>query len=318
MQKIALILGITGQDGAYLAKYLLNIGYKVFGTTRDSQICDTSRLERLRIRQDINIQSLALNDFRSVLKIISNINPDEIYNLAGQTSVGLSFEQPIEAMDSIANGTLNLLEVILYLNKNIRFFNAGSSESFGNTKDFPANEETKFRPRSPYAVAKSTAAWHVSTYRDSYDLYACTGFLSNHESPLRHDRFVTKKIINGVKDIKNGKLDKLRVGNIDIQRDWGWAPKYVEAMYLMMQNNSPKDYIIATGKTTPLSFFVEKTFQMANLNLDKYLEICDAFKRPSELDFSSLDPNKIKKDLNWECKLSLEEIIEKMYNDLEY
>ena len=318
MQKIALIIGITGQDGAYLARYLLNYGYEIYGTTRDSQICDLSRLERLGIKNDIKILSLALNDFRSVLKVISHVNPDEIYNLAGQTSVGLSFDQPIEAMDSIANGTLNLLEVIMYFNKNIKFFNAGSSESFGNTQNFSANEDTKFRPRSPYAVAKSTAAWHVSTYRDSYNLFACTGYLSNHESTLRRDRFVTKKIINGVKNIKSGKLNKLQIGNIDIYRDWGWAPKYVEAMYLMLQNSSPKDYIIATGKTKSLRFFVEYTFKLANLPVEKYLEISDSFKRPSELEYSSLNPEKIKCELNWECKLSLEEIIEKMYFDKEF
>mgnify|MGYP001449933248 CR=1 FL=1 len=315
MTKIALILGITGQDGAYLAKYLLNLKYKIFGTSRDSQICDTSRLESLDILNDITILSLALNDFRSVLKVITNVNPDEIYNLSGQTSVSLSFEQPIEAMESIANGTLNLLEVIRCFNKNIRFFNAGSSESFGNTKEFAANEETKLRPRSPYAVAKSTAAWHVSTYRESYNLFACTGFLSNHESILRHDRFVTKKIINGVKKIKNGKLDKLKIGNIDIYRDWGWAPKYVEAMYLMLQNKYPEDYIIATGKTTSLRYFVQKSFEIANLKTEKYLEISDVFKRPSDLEYSSLNPKKIFQELNWECTLSVDQIIEKMYND---
>ena len=179
-----MILGITGQDGAYLAKYLLNSGYQVYGTTRDAQICDKTRNSRLGILDNVQIVSLALNDFRSVLKVISNVNPQEIYNLAGQTSVSLSFDQPIEAMDSIAIGTLNLLEVIRYLNKNIRFFNAGSSESFGNTKDSPANEDTKLRPRSPYAVAKSSAAWLISTYRDAYDIFRLLPVICLTMNPL--------------------------------------------------------------------------------------------------------------------------------------
>ena len=313
MKRVALILGITGQDGAYLAKYLLNNGYEVFGTSRDSQICDKSRLARLGVINNVKIVSLALNDFRSVLKVISNVKPQEIYNLAGQTSVSLSFDQPIEAMESIANGTLNLLEVLRYLNKNIRFFNAGSSESFGNTKNNPANEDTKLKPRSPYAVAKSTAAWHISTYRESYDIFACTGYLSNHESPLRHDRFVTQKIIKGVNSIKSGKLSKLKLGNLDIYRDWGWAPDYVKAMYMMLQNEYPKDYIIATGKTISLRYFVEKSFEIADLPIDKHLEISDSLKRPCDLNYSSLKPDKIAKDLGWKCKISIDEIVRKMF-----
>ena len=313
MKRIALILGITGQDGAYLAKYLLNCGYEVYGTTRDAQICDKSRLIRLGILDNVKIVSLALNDFRSVLKVISNVNPEEIYNLAGQTSVSLSFEQPIEAMDSIAIGTLNLLEVMRYLNRNIRFFNAGSSESFGNTKDVPANEDSKLSPRSPYAVAKSTASWHISTYRDSYDIFACTGYLSNHESPLRHDRFVTQKIINGIHQINNGTLKKLKLGNIDIHRDWGWAPEYVIAMHKMLQNKIPKDYIIATGETISLRYFVEKAFEIGNLSIDKHLEINDALKRPCDLEYSSLDSSKILKDLNWKCRVKVDEIVRKMF-----
>ena len=189
----ALIVGISGQDGAYLAKLLISKGYKVYGSTRDSSICDTSKLSKLGILDDINLLSLAPNDFRSVIKAINSINPDEVYYLAGLTSVGLSFEQPVECMESISLGTLNFLEAIKLNQKKIKFFNAGSSECFGNTNKMVANEETVFSPRSPYATAKATAYWMVNNYRESYNLFCCTGILGNHESILRNKRFVTKK-----------------------------------------------------------------------------------------------------------------------------
>jgi GDPmannose 4,6-dehydratase len=315
MNKTALIAGVTGQDGAYLAHHLLSLGYQVVGTSRDSQMCDTSRLERLKIADEIRLVSLAPNDFRSVLKVVSEIRPDEIYNLAGQTSVGLSFEQPVECMESISVGTLNLLEVIRYLGANIHFFSAGSSECFGDIGDTPATEETPLHPRSPYAVAKSAAFWQVSTYREAYQMFACTGILANHESPLRPKRFVTQKVIDGVQSIKSGKQSTLQLGNLDIWRDWGWAPDYVKAMHLMLQTEKPRDYLIASGITTPLRQFVRDAFEIADLSIDNHLSCDESLKRPTDLSYSAMNPSRINKELGWSATLSTRDIVEKMYRN---
>ena len=313
MSKTALIAGVTGQDGAYLAHHLLALGYRVVGTSRDAQMCDTSRLQRLGVADDIEIMSLAPNDFRSVLKVVSGTEPDEIYNLAGQTSVGLSFEQPVECMESISVVTLNLLEVIRYLGEGIRFFSAGSSECFGDSGEKPATEDTPLHPRSPYAVAKAASFWQVSTYREAYGMFACTGILANHESPLRPKRFVTQKVIEGVKSIKAGLLEKLRLGNLEVWRDWGWAPDYVKAMHLMLQAEKPRDYLIASGATTSLRDFVQSAFDVAGLEIDNYLESDDFFKRPADLSYSAVDPSSIKRDLGWSSSRSTQEIVVKMY-----
>ncbi len=316
MNKIALICGITGQDGSYLAKYLIKKGYKIFGTTRDASICDKSRLENLGIVNEIELISLAPNDFRSVLKVIEFSNPHEIYYLAGLTSVGLSFEQPVEAMDSIACGTLNFLEAIKLVNKRIKFFNAGSSECFGNTNNAAATENTVFSPMSPYAIAKATAFWQVSLYRKSYDLFCCTGILGNHESPLRQKRFVTQKIISQIKEIKDSKITELKLGNLNTSRDWGWAPEYVEAMHLMLQAKKPDDFIIATGETNSLKNFVKLAFDYFGLNYKDYLKYDETLLRPSDVHYSSLDPSKIKKELGWEAETDFKNIIRKMYEEI--
>ena len=311
----ALIIGISGQDGAYLAKLLLSKGYIVYGSTRDSSICDISKLSKLKILDDINLVSLAPNDFRSVMKAISSINPDEVYYLAGLTSVSLSFDQPVECIESISLGTLNFLEAIKLNQKKIKFFNAGSSECFGNTNKKIANEKTVFSPRSPYATAKATAFWMVNNYREAYNLFCCTGILVNHESILRNKRFVTKKIISGVYDIVYKNSKELRLGNLDTWRDWGWAPEYVEAMYLMMQSKEPEDYVIATGITNSLKDFVSMAFKKFNLDQSKFV-ICDKkLLRPSDIKYSYLDPTKIYKDLNWKSKNNLEKIIDLMFED---
>ena len=315
MHKTALIAGVTGQDGAYLAHYLLGLGYRVVGSSRDAQMADTSRLERLGIATELELVSLAPNDFRSVLKVVSGVKPQEIYNLAGQTSVGLSFEQPVECMDSISVGTLNLLEVIRYLGGGIRFFSAGSSECFGQTGDTPATEETPLRPRSPYAVAKAAAYWQVATYREAYGMCACTGILANHESPLRPKRFVTQKIIGGVKSIKAGTASTIQLGNLDICRDWGWAPDYVKAMHLMLQAEQQSDYLIASGTTTSLREFAQEAFAVADLDIAEYLESVEALKRPADLAYSAMDPRRIEAKLGWISKRPVGEIVEKMYND---
>jgi GDPmannose 4,6-dehydratase len=314
--KVALILGVTGQDGAYLAHLLVGKGYRVVGTSRDAQMANTSRLERLGIRQGVEIVSLAPNDFRSVLKVVSGVAPDEIYNLAGQTSVGLSFEQPVECMESIAGGTLNLLEVIRYLGAPVRLFNAGSSECFGDTGRTPANEDTPFRPRSPYAVAKATAFWQVTNYREAYGLFACTGILANHESPLRPNRFVTQKIIQGVKAIAAGKQEKLVLGNLDIWRDWGWAPEYVEAMHRMLQAQQPMDLLIASGKTCSLRELVAAACRVAGLNPEEKIEASNDLLRPADLTYSGMDPSLIELKLGWKSTHTLDEIAIKMYNEV--
>ena len=310
--KKALIIGITGQDGAYLAKHLLSKGYEVTGSSRDVMASSFNNLNALGIRSQVKLISVSINDFRSVFNAIQQSDPDEIYNLAGQTSVGLSFDQPVEAIESIAIGTLNILEVIRLLNKPVRFYNAGSSECFGDTGDKPANEESPFAPCSPYAVAKSTAKWLINSYRESYGLYACTGILFNHESPLRPERFVTQKIIAGAAKIKAGQLDKLQLGNLDISRDWGWAPEYVQAMWLMMQLDKPDDFVIATGRKESLKYFVAKSFEYFDLDWQKYVEIEPSFFRPNEIHSSVGNPEKAIKVLGWNKPTDIDGVIKMM------
>ena len=310
--KKALIIGITGQDGAYLARDLLAKGYEVIGSSRDVMASSFNNLNTLGIRSQVKLISVSINDFRSVFNAIQTAAPDEIYNLAGQTSVGLSFDQPVEAIESIAIGTLNILEVIRLLSKPVRFYNAGSSECFGDTGDTPANEQTAFAPRSPYAVAKSTAKWLINSYRESYGLYACTGILFNHESPLRPERFVTQKIIAGAAKIKAGQLDKLQLGNLDISRDWGWAPEYVEAMWLMMQLDKPDDFVIATGRQESLKYFVAKSFEYFDLDWQKYVEIEPSFFRPNEIVTSVGNPEKAIKVLGWKKPTDIDGVIKMM------
>lgn len=310
--KKALIIGITGQDGAYLAKYLLDKGYVVAGSSRDIMASSFNNLNTLKIRDRIQFLSVSINDFRSVFNAIQGIDPDEIYNLAGQTSVGLSFDQPVEAIESIAIGTLNILEVIRLLNKPVKFYNAGSSECFGDTGNSPANENTTFAPRSPYAVAKSTAKWLINSYRDSYGLFACTGILFNHESPLRPERFVTQKIIAGAAKIKAGQLQKLQLGNLGISRDWGWAPEYVKAMWLMLQQDTPDDFVIATGRMESLEYFASKAFEYFDLNWQDYVEIESSFLRPNEITSSVGNPDRAMKKLGWEKPTDVDGVIQYM------
>jgi len=310
--KRALICGISGQDGAYLAKLLLEKGYEVHGTARDAQMSDFGNLTLMGIKNNITFHSMALNDFRSVLQILVKVEPEEIYNLAGQSSVGLSFEQPVETLESISVGTLNLLEAIRFVSADIKFYNAGSSESFGNTDGEAANEQTPFRPRSPYAVAKATAFWEVSNYREAYGLFACTGILFNHESPLRHERFVTQKIVKTAIQIAAGKVDKLNLGNITIARDWGWAPEYVEAMWLMLQQEKADDYVIATGETYTLKDFVYETFNAVGLEYEKYIITDSSFLRPSEIMISRGNPKKALELLGWQAKNKMPDVAKMM------
>ena len=307
----ALICGIAGQDGSFLAKLLLEKGYQVVGTSRDAMITSFSNLHRLGIADNVVTTSMAMNDFRSVLNAVQRFQPDEIYNLAGQTSVALSFDQPVEAMESIAGGTLNLLEVLRFIGKPIRLYNAGSSECFGETP-VAATESTPFQPRSPYAAAKSSAYWLLRNYREAYGLFACTGILFNHESPLRPERFVTQKIIRSAARIAEGRLDRLELGNIDVYRDWGWAPDYVQAMWMMVQNNVPEDYVIATGELHSLEEFVSRTFAFFNLDWREYVVFNNQLKRPTDIHRSFGNPSKANKELGWKSKIGFEELIRLM------
>ena len=312
MAKRALICGISGQDGAYLARFLLDMGYEVHGTARDAQMATFHNLALLGVKQRIAFHSMALNDFRSVLQVLAKVDPDEIYNLAGQSSVGLSFEQPVETLESISIGTLNLLEVIRFIQKPIRLYNAGSSECFGDTGGAPADETTPFHPRSPYAVAKATAHWQVANYREAYDLFACTGILFNHESPLRPERFVTRKIIASACRIAQGSPEKLQLGNIAIARDWGLASEYVIAMWRMLQHENPEDFVIATGETNTLERFVVEAFAHLGLDWETHVTTNPSFLRPSEIMVSRGNPDKARRELGWQAAYRMKDVIHEM------
>lgn len=308
MMKKALIIGISGQDGSYLAKYLLEKGYEVHGTSRDHEVSSFSNLSKLGIRDRVKLCSMVTSDFRSVLTALQRADADEIYNLAGQTSVGMSFEYPVETFDSILIGTMNLLECMRLLKKPVRFYNAGSSEVFGNT-DGPANEETPFRPRSPYATAKAAAHYAVANYREAYGLFSCTGILFNHESPLRPTRFVTSKIVSTAVRIANGSKEKLLLGNIDISRDWGWAPDYVEAMWRILQQATPDDFVIGTGETNTLREFVEIAFSHLGLEWTKHVKTSTQLLRPSDIEKNCADPSKARKLMQWEAHHKFKEVV---------
>ena len=310
--KKIIIFGVSGQDGSYLAKLLLSKGFKVYGTSRDAEVQKFSNLKTLGIKERISVVSVAINDFGSVFQCIKNISPDVIYNLASQSSVALSFSQPHETMESIELGTLNILESIRLYGKEIKFYNACSSECFGDTGETKADEKPPFNPLSPYAVSKAAAFWTVKNYREAYGISACSGILFNHESPLRQDRFVTKKIINAAVDISKGKNKTLNLGNIDIIRDWGWAPDYVEAMWLMMENNISEDFVVATGISKSLKDFLSISFEYLNLNWKNYVSIDENLYRPTDISKNIGNPNKIKKQLGWKAKYSFHEMIKEI------
>ena len=265
---------------------------------------------RIGLTSGIGFHSMAPNDFRSVLQVLAKVRPDEIYNLAGQSSVGLSFEQPVETLESISVGTLNLLEAIRFIGSPVKLYSAGSGECFGNTGGEAADETTPFRPRSPYAVAKATAFWEVANYREAYNLFACTGVLFNHESPLRPERFVTRKIVNSACRIANGSAEKLHLGNISIARDWGWAPEYVEAMWSMLQQPHPDDYVIATGESNTLEDFVAEAFRVFDLDWREHVISDPSLLRPSEIMVSRGNPEKAGHKLGWQSQRKMREVIQ--------
>ena len=306
--KTALISGVSGQDGAYLAKLLLGKGYRVCGTSRDARMSTFTSLTRLGIRDQVQLESVALNDFRSVIQALFKVQPDEIYHLAGQSSVSLSFEQPVETQESIYVATLNLLEAIRFTGREIRFYNASSSECFGDLKGAAADEETPFRPSSPYAVAKSAAFWQVANYREAYGLFACSGILFNHESPLRPEHFVTKKIAAAACRIAAGNKKNLVLGNIEVQRDWGWAPEYVEAMHLMLQQGAPEDFVIATGESHKLADFASAAFEHLGLELNDYLAVDRSLFRPTEIMIGRGNASKAASKLGWSPRYKMEDV----------
>ena len=299
--KTALIFGISGQDGAYLAQLLLAKGYRVHGTSRDAEALRFSNLLRLGIRDRVQLHSASLADFRSTLSILTSVQPDEIYNLAGQSSVALSFNQPVETFESITVGTLNILECIRYVKQPLRLFNAVSSECFGDTPT-PADETTAFRPCSPYAMAKSAAFWAVRTYREAYGLQACSGILSNHESPLRPQRFVCRKIVSTAVRIANGSKERLTLGNVSIQRDWGLASEYVDAMWRLLQQDRLNDCIIATGETCTLRDLMDAAFAAVGLDVNDHVSTDQSLLRPLDLSVSRLNPQRARDILNWQAR----------------
>lgn len=308
----ALICGVSGQDGGYLARSLIGQGYTVVGTSRDAQMNVFGNLEQLGIRDQVRLESMSLTDFRSVLTVLSATEPDEVYNLAGQSSVGLSFEQPVETLESISMGTLNLLEGIRFLGRPIRFYNAGSSECFGDTGDTPADERTAFRPRSPYAVAKAASVWQVANYREAYGLYACSGLLFNHESPLRPERFVTQKVVRAACRIAAGSGENLVLGDLGISRDWGWAPDYVEAMRLMLRQPEPEDLVIATGTTSTLEAFVATAFSALNLDWRDHVSTDKSLYRPADIRISTGNPARAVNQIGWRASIGMPDVVARM------
>lgn len=309
----ALICGISGQDGAYLSQLLLGKGYRVIGTSRDAFTNSFGNLKKLGIHDRVECLSLAPNDFRSVLQVISNVGPDEIYYLAGQSSVGMSFDQPIETMQSIAEGVMNLLEVMRYLKSPARLFHSASSEAYGDTLD-PADEQTPFRPRSPYGIAKATSFWLVSSYREAYGLHSSNGILFNHESPFRPGRFVTMKIVAAVARIAAGSDEKLQLGNLDIERDWGWAPDYVDGMWRVLQQDKPGDFVLASGVSHKLEDFVGRAFALAGLDWRDHVVIDSSLFRPYDIGKSRANPAKAAATLGWTAGVTFDQMVKNLFD----
>ena len=319
--KTAIITGITGQDGAYLSKFLLNKSYRVIGITRSLQQGKLDGLSFLGIENNVELVEANVFDLSNIVRLLEKYEPDEFYNLAAQSSVGLSFEQPIGTLEFNIVSVANILEAIRIVNKDIRFYQSSSSEMFGNVPklSLPVNENFIIHPASPYAISKASAHWICVNYREAYGLFISSGILFNHESVLRRPNFVTKKIVSGALKIKNGQLHKLRVGNTSIMRDWGYAPKYIEAMWTMLNIEKPDDYTICTGEAHTLQEFIEKTFNKLNLDASEFVERDSSLLRPVDLEIIYGDPKKAKKELNWSYSLTFDDLIDKLVGDeIEY
>jgi GDPmannose 4,6-dehydratase len=327
MAKVALITGVTGQDGSYLAEFLLNKGYEVHGVVRRSSSFATGRIDHLHhgaagCESPLQLHYGDLGDGTGLRRIIEQVLPDEVYNLAAQSHVRISFDQPEYTADVVGLGTLRLLEAVRDHNqrhgRKIRFYQAGSSEMFGEVAEIPQRETTPFHPRSPYACAKCYAHWQTVNYREAYGLFACNGILFNHESPRRGENFVTRKITRSATRIKLGLQDKLTLGNLDARRDWGFAGDYVEAMWLMLQQDRPDDFVVSTGETHSVREFLDLTFARLGLDPARHVEFDPRFMRPAEVDILIGDSGKAKRVLGWEPKIRFRQLVEMMVDaDLE-
>ena len=318
MTKTALITGVTGQDGAYLAELLLKKGYRVIGAERRASSRNRHRLDELGVTSEVEFADFDLADQGNIIRVLQRFEPDEVYNLAAQSFVALSFEQPIMTGDVTGIGVTRLLESVRAVNPEIRFYQASTSEMFGKVQEVPQRETTPFYPRSPYGVAKLYAHWMSVNYREAYDLFTCSGILFNHESPLRGTEFSTRKITLAAARIKLGLQKELRLGNLDAKRDWGYAREYVEGMYLMLQQDTPDDYVLATGETHSVKAFVEAAFSAVELNWQDYVVFDPAFMRPAEVDLLVGDPSKAKKQLGWQPKTTFSDLVALMVEaDLE-
>jgi len=309
--KKALITGITGQDGSYLAELLLEKGYEVYGLERRKALEDQS----VKRKNDAKIIPCDITNYASVFDAIQKVKPDEIYHLAAQSDVAHSFKDPFQTFDTNINGTLNILESFRQLIPSSKMYFAGSSEMFGKAQEGPQTEKTPFYPRSPYGVSKVAGFDLCRNYREAYNLFICSGILFNHESPRRGKEFVTRKITDGIKQIKEKKFDKIKLGNLDAKRDWGFAGDFVEAMWLMLQQDKPEDFVIATNETHTIGEFIDEAFKIANLNPDEHIEIDKQFFRPSDVVLLRGDYSKAKKILNWEPKIKFKELVKLMVDE---
>lgn len=313
--KRALITGVTGQDGAYLAQFLLNKGYRVYGTYRRLSTPNFWRLQYLDIFDKVDLIPADLLDTSSIVEAVKVSQPDEIYHLAAQSFVFASFEQPVGAGEITGLGVTRILEVIREINPKIRFYQASTSELYGRGNTMPQTENTPFRPSSPYAAAKLYGHWVTRIYREGYGIFACNGILFNHESPLRGLEFVTRKISNAVAKIALGVDNELRLGNLEAKRDWGYAPEYVESMWLILQQDEPDDYVIATGETHSVREFVERAFTVAGLDWQKYTKVDERFLRPLDVDFLQGDYSKAREKLGWQPQVKFDKLVEIMVRE---
>ncbi|MCL4204270.1 MAG: GDP-mannose 4,6-dehydratase [Pirellulaceae bacterium] len=310
MARRALITGITGQDGAYLARYLLDLGYEVHGMVRRASTCPMERIDDLRDR--LGLHQADLLDQLSMIRLLDRVQPDELYNLAAQSFVPTSFEQPLLTGEFTALGVTRLLEAVRQVNPKIRFYQASSSEMFGTVRAEPQDESTPFWPRSPYGVAKVYGHWITVNYRESYEIFACSGILFNHESPLRGKEFVTRKITDAVARIKLGLQTTLKLGNLDAQRDWGFAGDYVRAMWMMLNQDQPDDYVVATGIKHSVREFAQLAFEHAGLNYEDHVEIDPALLRPADVHTLRGDPSKAHRVLGWQPEVSFAGLVAMM------
>jgi len=313
-KKVAFITGVTGQDGAYLSKLLLEKNYGVVGLVRNSENINTKSLDYLGLSDKIIYEECDLLDISNIINIINKYKPKEIYNLASQSSVGASFQHPIGTLNFNIISVANLLESIKIIDRTIKFYQASSSEMFGSANKLPFFENSTFHPVSPYGISKASAHWITVNYRESFGLFTTSGILFNHESVLRGNQFIIKKIIKTSLEIKNGIKETLEVGNIDIKRDFGYAPKYVEAMYLMMQHDKPDDYIIASGESLSIREIIYYIFDKLNISREKVVTN-EAFLRPNEIEDIYGDASKAKKQLNWDYEMSFFEVLDILIED---